>query len=166
MVLTTQELSEYIGQAHSLYHQLLLLVMPRRTTKYELIYASAREMGCDVVNINLELSRQLIELTHRQRKLQVGQIFEGIVEHSTVQFEPFGRLAFIDNIEILFEPSLEIHILNLLQKVSRGRIVVSTWTGRLIDNSIVYAQPGHPEYKRYIVQDFFALSADETSRGA
>lgn len=97
MVLTTQELSEYIGQAHSLYHQLLLLVVPHRTTKYELIYASAREMGCEVVNINLELSRQLIELTHRQRKLQVGQLFAGIVEHSTVQFEPFGRLAFIDN---------------------------------------------------------------------
>lgn len=166
MVLTTQELSEYIGQAHSLYHQLLLLVVPHRTGKYELIYASARELGCEVMNINLALSRQLIELTHRQRKLQVGQLFEDIVENSTIQVEPFGKVAFIDNIEILFEPSLEIHVLNLLQKASRGRVVISTWTGRLIENSVIYAQPGHPEYKRYVIQDFFALSDDQTSRGA
>lgn len=166
MLLTIQELSEYIGQAHSLYHQLLLLVVPNRITRYELIYVSARELNCDVVNINLQLSRQLIELTHRQRKLQVGQLFEAIVEGSTVQVEPFGGLVFIDNIEILFEPSLEIHVLNLLQKVSRGRVVVSTWPGRVIDNFVVYAQPGHPAFKRYVIQDFFALSADETSHGA
>ena len=55
----------------------------------------------------------------------------------------------LDNTEILFSPELQQYPLRLLQMLSRNRTVVAAWAGKQEGESLTYADPAHPEFKRY-----------------
>ena len=57
-----------------------------------------------------------------------------------------GDVVFLDNLEILFDTSLEIDPLRLLRFTSRNRTIVASWNGTFQDGSLTYAEPGHPEF--------------------
>ena len=57
------------------------------------------------------------------------------------------RLA-VDNTEIIFDPSLMLNPLGLLQSLSRTRLLIWSWNGEVEDGHVTYAYPGHPEYQR------------------
>ena len=55
----------------------------------------------------------------------------------------------LDNLEVLFEPSLKINPLDLIKRLAHARSVVAVWPGELRDDRLVYARLGHPEYRDY-----------------
>jgi hypothetical protein len=58
-------------------------------------------------------------------------------------------VVLLDNTEVLFDPELRQDPLRLLQSLARRRVVVASWAGGLDGADLVYAEPGHPEYRRY-----------------
>ncbi len=62
---------------------------------------------------------------------------------------PGKKTTVLDNTEILFEPTLLQDPLRLLQLVSRWRTVVAAWSGQFVAGRLIYARPGHPEYRSY-----------------
>ena len=56
----------------------------------------------------------------------------------------------VDNIELLFEPSLQQEPLALLQELSRNKSLIVAWGGSYDEQRrvLTYAEPGHPEYRR------------------
>jgi len=58
-------------------------------------------------------------------------------------------MVLLDNLEILFDTSLEVEPLRLLQVSSRNRTVVASWNGRFRDGTLTYAEPGHPEFIQF-----------------
>jgi hypothetical protein len=54
----------------------------------------------------------------------------------------------VDNTEIIFDPSLMLNPLGLLQSISRTRLLIWSWNGEVEDGHITYAYPGHPEHQR------------------
>jgi hypothetical protein len=84
----------------------------------------------------------MLELTERQRALQLPKVLEEVVGRD----EP---LVLLDNIEILFDATLKQDPLRLLQGVSRNRTVVAAWNGTLENGYLSYATPQHPEHQRY-----------------
>lgn len=64
-----------VDQATQLYHRLLLVVGPADAGKTTALRVVRDRLGVPLVNVNLELSRRLLELTAFQRKLrQPGKI--------------------------------------------------------------------------------------------
>ncbi|MNW07490.1 hypothetical protein D3C71_2041140 [compost metagenome] len=55
----------------------------------------------------------------------------------------------LDNLEVLFEPSLKINPLDLIKRLAHSRRVVAVWPGEMRDDRLVYASMGHPEYRDY-----------------
>jgi hypothetical protein len=57
----------------------------------------------------------------------------------------------LNNIELLFEPSLQQEPLALLQELSRNKSLIVAWGGSYNEQTrvLTYAEPGHPEYRRY-----------------
>ena len=96
-----------------------------------------------LVNVNLSLSERLLELTSRKRALKVPQLLDQVAK------EHEGEVILLDNTEILFSPELKQDPLRLLQGLSRNRTVVATWAGKQDGESLTYAEPTHPEFKRY-----------------
>ena len=140
-----------IGEARELYHRLILVVGPPGSGKTEALQEVSASASASLINVNLELSRRMLDLTERQRALQVPRLLRGIVSEAT------GEVVLLDNIELLFDVRLKQDPLHLLQRLSRDKTVVATWSGSIVDGHITYAVPGHPEYRRYPIRDFVSL---------
>ena len=145
---------EKIGHAESLYHRLVLVVGPEGSGKTTALRDVAERIDAPRINVSLELSRRLLDLTERQRRIRVPPLLGGIVA------EAAGDVALLDNVELLFDVTLHQNPLGLLQRLSRRRTIVATWNGLMAGGHIVYAVPGHPEYRRYPVDGFLIASAE------
>jgi hypothetical protein len=141
-----------IGQAAELYHRLILLVAPAGTGKTAALQDVRERNGAFLINVNLELSRRMLDLTERQRALQLPSLLSEIANATQAD------LILLDNIEVLFDVLLKQDPLRLLQGLSRNKTVVAAWNGSIDGGHISYAAPGHPEYKRYPVQDLMVIN--------
>ncbi len=146
-----------IDEAAQLYYRLVLLVAPSGAGKTAALRIVHERTAAPLININLELSRRLLDLTESQRALQVSSLLKEIVSAYETD------VVLLDNIEVLFEVSLKQDPLRLLQGISRNKTVVAAWSGSIQGGYAVYATPDHPEYKRYPLQDFLVVDQEAIS---
>ena len=143
-----------IGQSAELYHRLVMLVAPAGAGKTAALQAVHERTAAPLFNVNLELSRRMLDLTERQRALQLPRLLAEIVGTSKTD------VILLDNIEVLFDVSLKQDPLRLLQGLSRNKTVVAAWSGSIDGEHIVYATPGHPEYRRYPLRDLLVIKPE------
>ena len=146
-----------INQAAELYHRLMLVVAPAGAGKTTALQDVQERVGAPIVNVNLDLSRRMLDLTERQRALQLPRLLREMLNDAA------GEVVLFDNIEILFDVALKQDPLRLLQGLSRNKTVVAAWNGSIDGNHMVYAVPDHPEYRRYMVRDFLVASPEVTT---
>ena len=146
-----------IGQAAELYHRLVMLVAPAGAGKTAALQDVHKRTAAPLVNVNLELSRRMLDLTERQRALQLPRLLAEIVGASAAE------VILLDNIEVLFDVSLKQDPLRLLQGLSRNKTVVAAWGGSIDGAHMVYAMPDHPEYRRYPLRDFLVVSPESVA---
>ncbi len=146
-----------IKQAAELYHRLMLVVAPAGGGKTAALQDVQERVGAPLVNVNLDLSRRMLDLTERQRALQLPRLLREIINDAA------DDVVLLDNIEILFDVSLKQDPLRLLQGLSRNKTVVAAWNGSIDGDHMIYAVPYHPEYRRYIVRDFLVASPEVTT---
>lgn len=143
-----------IGQAAEVYHRLVMLVAPAGTGKTAALRDVHKHTSAPLVNVNLELSRRMLDLTERQRALRLSHLLSEIVSASPTD------VVLLDNIEVLFDVSLKQDPLRLLQGLSRNKTLVAAWSGSINGEHMVYATPDHPEYRRYHIRDFLVVSPE------
>ncbi len=143
-----------IKQADELYHRLMLVVAPAGAGKTTALQDVQERVGAPLVNVNMDLSRRMLDLTERQRVLQLPRLLSDIINDAA------GDVVLLDNIEILFDVSLKQDPLRLLQGLSRNKTVVAAWNGSIDGDHMIYAVPYHPEYRRYAVRDFLVASPE------
>jgi ABC-type uncharacterized transport system ATPase component len=142
---------EALEQAVELYYRLVLVVGLAGSGKTTILKMVRDNVDAPIFNVSLSLAEKLLELTQRQRVLKVQRLLDQIVKQSN------REIVLMDNVELLFDASLQQDPLRLLQTIARNKTIVAAWNGSIIDNSLVYAVPGHSEYRRYPVQDFLVV---------
>jgi hypothetical protein len=146
--------TEAIGPAAELYHRLVLLVAPAGAGKTAALQQVQARTNAPLVNVNLELCRRMLDLTERQRALQMPQLLSEIVRTSAC------AVILFDNIEILFDVSLKQDPLRLLQSLSRNTTLVAAWNGSTDKYHLYYATPDHPEFRRYLLESVLVVSPE------
>lgn len=146
-----------IGQAAELYHRLVMLVAPTGAGKTAALQDVHERTAAPLVNVNLELSRRMLDLTERQRALQLPRLLAEIAGASVAD------VILLDNVEVIFDVSLKQDPLRLLHGLSRNKTVVAAWSGSIDGDHLVYATPDHPEYRRYPLQDFLVVNPDASA---
>jgi SAM-dependent methyltransferase len=134
-----------------LYNRLVLLVGPSGSGRTTALRALADAEKAPVLNVGVEISRQLLDLTERQRVLQLPKLLE-----EAVAGHP-GDITLLDNTEVLFNPVLKQDPLRLLQGLSRDKTIVATWLGDVDGGHLTYAVPEHPEFRRYPSADLLVV---------
>lgn len=140
MTVLAERLLDAISQAESQYFRLVIVVGAPGSGKTAALQSVAQKIGCQLVNVNLELSKKMLELTRTQRSRQVERLLKEVIAPVP------GDVVLLDNLEILFDTSLEVEPLRLLQMSSRNRTIVASWNGSFRKGTLTYAEPGHPEF--------------------
>ena len=135
-----------------LYHRLLLVVAPAGAGKTSALQEVRERTGATLVNVNLELSRRMLELTERQRALNLQRLLQEILANGS------DEMILLDNIEVIFHVDLKQDPLRLLQRLSRTKTMVVAWNGTIAENSLIYATPDHPEYRRYQIRELVVVA--------
>ncbi len=143
MIDQATRLEQAIQQAASQYFRLVILAGAPGSGKTAALQSVAQKAGCVLVNVNLELSKRMLELTRTQRSRQVERLLKEIIAAQP------GDVVMLDNLEILFDTDLEVEPLRLLQVSSRNRTIVASWNGSYVDGTLTYAEPGHPEFIQF-----------------
>ena len=113
------QIIQNIDQTAELYHQLILVVAPAGAGKTIALHEVQERTGAPLINVNLDLSRRMLDLSERQRTLQLPRLLGEMVGGAK------GDVILLDNIEILFDVSLKQDPLRLLQGLSRNKTVVA-----------------------------------------
>lgn len=113
-------LEEAVSQAVSQYYRLVIVAGVPGSGKTAMAQSLATARGYPVINVNLELSKRLLDLTRVQRSRQVERLLKDVI--ASVE----GDVVILDNIELLFDTALELEPLRLLQGASRNRTIVAT----------------------------------------
>lgn len=142
--------------AESLYYRLVLLVGDTDSDKTSVLCGVADELGVPVLNINLELSAQLLDMTAKQRVLRLPKHLKEIIGKDNL-------VVILDNLEILFDKELKQDPLRLLQGMSRNHLIVASWNGLVEGEKLTYAEPSHPEYQSYNLADILIVEMDGTA---
>ena len=150
-------LSERIGrvlaETQGLYYRLVLVVGGPRSGKSGALRELRESRGWPLLNVNLALSERLLELTRKQRAIRLPRILAELVDGMA------GEGVLLDNIEGLFDPALAQDPLRLLQGLARNRTVVAAWPGGYDGEVLTYAEPGHPEWRRYRAPEAMVVAA-------
>jgi hypothetical protein len=142
-----EQIIRKIDEVKTLYHRLILVVALPDGGKTEALQDVAKRTELPLINLNLELSRRLLDLTERQRVMRVSRLLGDIVNSYD------DDTVLLDNTEILFDTSLQQNPLMLLQGASRNKVIVAAWNGTVEKGHLTYATPDHPEYRRYPTRD-------------
>jgi hypothetical protein len=148
---------ERLAGISDLYNRLVLVVGPSGSGKTAVLRAVGEAEGSPVLPVGSEISQRLLDLTERQRMLQLPTILENAV----ASLPP--EMTLLDNTEVLFSPALKQDPLRLLQRISRNRTVVASWLGSVGGGHLTYAAPDHPEFRRYPTEDLLVVTLDDSS---
>ena len=127
-----------------LQNKLLVLIGSRQSGKTALLEALAKKKHGAVLNVGAELGKRLAGLPQRQRPLQTLAFLRELADQHASD-----NLLLLDNIELLFERSLQLDPLDLLKRYAHAGRVVAVWPGEMQDGRLTYAEIGHPEHWDY-----------------
>jgi len=151
------------------YYRLILLVGPAGSKKTEHLTLLSKLTAAPLININLELSRRMLDLTERRRSLYLPRMLAEVVDKAIGNapedtIAARNNLILLDNIEILFDVNLKQDPLRLLKGLSRNNTVVAAWNGVVERGRLTYAVPGHPEYRSYPISEIRVVSVNPEER--
>lgn len=142
------QLMRLVDEIGALQSKLVLLVGAPHSGKTTLLRSLAKNKGLIPLNTGALLGARLASTPQRQRHLQTTSMLRELAEQYAS-----GDILLMDNIEILFDKSLQLDPLELLKRHAHSRRVVAVWPGQLQGDvktgRLTYAEMGHPEYQDY-----------------
>jgi hypothetical protein len=149
VLLKLQHLIDEIGDTNS---KLILLVGPGRSGKTRLLRQLGGKLKIEPLNIGMELGRRLAATPNKKRAFLSSELLREIADR-----EHTADPLLLDNLELLFEPSLQINPLELIKRLAHSKRVVAVWPGELRGAHLVYADMSHPEHRDYSLEGVVVL---------
>jgi hypothetical protein len=150
------KISEAIGIAKNQYYKLVVFVENDEKNRTKFISDLAGSYGVDVINLNLHLCARLLEKSARERVSLLLEEFRNILDID-------APLIILNHCEVLFDNALKNDPLKLLENISRNKTLLVAWPGSYRGGNLIYATPGHPEYRNYENPEILIVTGHDTS---
>ncbi len=146
-------LEKLISEVSALNSKLILLIGGPHSGKSALLNALGSKRDLTPLRVGAELGNKLAALPQRRRQLQTTSILRELADQHAKD-----NLLLVDNIELLFDRTLQLDPLDLLKQHARVRRVVAVWPGQMNEGRLTYAATGHPEHQDYAVDGVVPFS--------
>lgn len=133
-----ERLNKIIDSSKLQRSQLIIICNPN---KEKLIKQNNNKYCIQNVNISLELSKELIVIPKTKRSTRVRRCLAEILHRFN------SDVLWIERMQLLFHPELEFDPIQFFQNVSRNKTIILSWDGEHKNNKLIYAKPGHQEYR-------------------
>jgi len=133
-----ERLNKIIDSSKLQRSQLIIICNPN---KEKLIKQNNNKYCIQNVNISLELSKELIVIPKTKRSTRVHRCLAEILHRFN------SNVLWIERMQLLFHPELEFDPIQFFQNVSRNKTIILSWDGEYKNNKLIYAKPGHQEYR-------------------
>ena len=115
------QLEQAIQQAASQYYRLVILAGLPGSGKTTALQSVAQKLGCQLLNVNLELSKRMLELTRTQRSRQVERLLREVIAAAS------GEVLLLENLRFHAEeekndPAFAKQLASLCELEMRGII--------------------------------------------
>lgn len=140
----TTSIEQLVTEIGDLNSKLILIVGPSGSGKTQLLRQLGDSLGTAPLNVGLELGRRLASMPRSKRGFSAGELLRELVDQDRTT-----KPMLLDNLELLFEPGLQVNPLDLLRRVAHAKPVVAVWPGELSGDRLVYADMSHPEHRDY-----------------
>ena len=147
------KLERLVDEVSALHSKLILLIGGPQSGKTALIEAYGSKRDLTPLHMGVELGSKLAALPQRRRQLQTTSILRELADQHAKD-----NLLLIDNIELLFDRTLQLDPLDLLKQHARARRVVAVWPGQMNEGRLTYAATGHPEHQDYAMDGVVPFS--------
>ena len=107
---TADEVISKMNDVAMMYHRLVLLVGQPGSGKTRVLKEVERLTGAPRVNVSLELSKRLLNLTQKERSLRAAAVFEDMLSELRREDGRSLGSVLLDNIEGLFDVSLALDV--------------------------------------------------------
>ena len=105
------------------------------------------DLECEAFSIGRALAKELIAIQPNRRTMKLEKCFKNVISD-------LPECVVIKDIDVIFNPSYKVDILNLLIAVYKKKPFSVIWPGIYIDGKLVYAEEGYPDYKAYSISDY------------
>ncbi len=136
------KLERLVDEVGDLNSKLILLV--GSSGKTQLLRQLATSLEGEPLDVGIVLACRLAAIPKQKRSFAVGEELREISLRAGM-----GEVLLLDNLEVIFEPSLQIHPLELLKGLAHYKRVVAVWPGELRGDRLIYADISHPEHRDY-----------------
>lgn len=152
-------LERLIGEVNDLQSKLILLVS--RSGKTRLLRALARRLNVTPFNIGIKLGHCLAATPVSDRAFSTNELLREVTDNVRSDTP-----LLLDNLEVLFEPSLKINPLTVIKLLAHSRLVIAAWPGEMRDDRLIYAGMGHPEHRDYTRDGVVVFETAQSHQGA
>lgn len=139
-----EKLEQIIGEIGDLNSKLVLLVGASHSGKTKMLRELGAKLNIEPMNVGMELGRRLAATPNNKRGFSAGELLREIADK-----ERKDDPLLLDNLELLFEPSLQINPLDLIKRLAHSKRVVAVWPGEFRGDRLTYADMSHPEHRDY-----------------
>lgn len=137
-------LEQRVAEIGALRSKLLLLVGAPHTGKTALLSEFSVRIDTKILNAGSELGHRLAAVPQKQRHLKAAAALRELAQLCTR-----NDVLLLDNIELLFDTSLQLDPLDLLKRHALCQRVVAVWPGEFKNKRLIYAGMAHPEHRDY-----------------
>ncbi|MCA9303593.1 MAG: BREX-3 system P-loop-containing protein BrxF [Phycisphaerales bacterium] len=148
-----ERLSQLVVDSRDRYVRLVLLVGEHDAGKTEVLSEFAADSSEQILCVGSSLTERLIGEPVRQRPVIANDAFGDLLRDAAS-----SDSVLVDNIEVLFLPSLQLDPLKLLQDSARNRTVVACWPGTIVNQDLFYGGNGHPDSRVFHSPDALLLA--------
>ena len=148
-----ERLSDLIDEVRNRYVKLVLLVGEHGGGKTKILSDFAADTSGQILCVGSTLSELLLGQPARQRAVIANDAFSDLIRDVAS-----SEYILVDNIEVLFHPTLQLNPLKLLQDSARNRTVVACWPGTVADQDLIYGSDGHPESRVFHEPDALLMT--------
>ena len=122
----TVSIEQLLSEIGSLNNKLILIVGPSGSGKTQLLRQLGNNLQIVPLNVGLELGRRLAAMPTSKRGFSAGELLREMADQNRTE-----KPLLLDNLELLFEPSLHVNPLDLVRRLAHAKPVVVVWPGEL-----------------------------------
>ena len=99
------------------------------------------------IDISELLCERLLPLSSRDRARKATDIIAQMLNGAV------SDVVWLDRVQALFEPSLELDPLRQLQELARLKPIIAIWPGQVAEQCLTFSVPGRDDFQSYSAND-------------